>query len=389
MGETTVPSVAAAPARGTRPGNRRELLLDSAAELFRDKGFHRVSMKDVAVANNVAPSSLYAHFSGKQELLHDAIARQMDPSFRQVYEHPMTSLADLAEGLAEGTLQSRAFGVLWQREARNLDAEARLDLRHKLSAFHAVTRDVVQQHRPELSAPQAMLLVHCAMAAITSISFHRIDLPVDIYRSLLADLCLRLLTLDPPTVEVPRRQGLASTPADRKQQIIDAAIPLFARRGFAVSMDDIGAAVAMTGPSVYKHVRNKQELLAEAFLRGQAQFQASLEGSLSGDPAEDLERITHNYVELAIQHAETLTVLIAELNQLEPERQRQARLDQRRYVLDWVDVALRATPGDPIITRVKVQAAQMVAINIARTPHLHQVPQWRATVHEACSALQA
>lgn len=43
-----------------------------------------------------------------------------------------------------------------------------------------------------------------------------------------------------------------------------AALTLFAERGYrATTMADIGAAVGIRGPSLYRHVRSKQDLLAE------------------------------------------------------------------------------------------------------------------------------
>lgn len=52
------------------------------------------------------------------------------------------------------------------------------------------------------------------------------------------------------------------TSADRISQIRAAALRLFAERGYpATTMADIGAAVGIRGPSLYKHVPSKQDLL--------------------------------------------------------------------------------------------------------------------------------
>jgi AcrR family transcriptional regulator len=53
-------------------------------------------------------------------------------------------------------------------------------------------------------------------------------------------------------------------PDDRRAAIRAAALRLFATQGYlATTMADIGAAVGLRGPSLYKHVDSKQELLAE------------------------------------------------------------------------------------------------------------------------------
>lgn len=53
----------------------------------------------------------------------------------------------------------------------------------------------------------------------------------------------------------------------RGAAIREAALRLFAERGYpATTMADIGAAVGIRGPSLYKHVPSKQHLLAEVMV---------------------------------------------------------------------------------------------------------------------------
>ncbi|GAA2120862.1 TetR/AcrR family transcriptional regulator [Kitasatospora saccharophila] len=53
-------------------------------------------------------------------------------------------------------------------------------------------------------------------------------------------------------------------PADRREQIIKAASELFCERGFHnVSTADVAAAVGITAPALYRHFRNKQDLLLQ------------------------------------------------------------------------------------------------------------------------------
>jgi TetR/AcrR family transcriptional regulator, cholesterol catabolism regulator len=44
-------------------------ILDAAAQVFREKGFHGASMSDIAVAVNLQKASLYHHVTSKQEIL--------------------------------------------------------------------------------------------------------------------------------------------------------------------------------------------------------------------------------------------------------------------------------------------------------------------------------
>ena len=57
---------------------------------------------------------------------------------------------------------------------------------------------------------------------------------------------------------------MSSAPASRRQQILETAAELFAARGFhGVSVADLGAAVGISGPGLYKHFAGKDAVLAE------------------------------------------------------------------------------------------------------------------------------
>ncbi len=47
----------------------RQDILDAAAQIFRQKGFHGASMNDIADAVHLRKASLYHHVSSKQEIL--------------------------------------------------------------------------------------------------------------------------------------------------------------------------------------------------------------------------------------------------------------------------------------------------------------------------------
>ena len=51
----------------------REDILEAAAQVFRQKGFHGASMTDIAEAVNLQKASLYHHVSSKQEILFEIL----------------------------------------------------------------------------------------------------------------------------------------------------------------------------------------------------------------------------------------------------------------------------------------------------------------------------
>ena len=56
--------------RKTKYDEKLLLILDSACEIFADKGYHNASVRDVAAATDVSPAGLYYYFRSKEELLH-------------------------------------------------------------------------------------------------------------------------------------------------------------------------------------------------------------------------------------------------------------------------------------------------------------------------------
>jgi len=56
----------------------REDILEAAAQVFRQKGFHGASMSDIAAAVSLQKASLYHHVSSKQEILFELLERALE-----------------------------------------------------------------------------------------------------------------------------------------------------------------------------------------------------------------------------------------------------------------------------------------------------------------------
>src|SRR4030067_398940 len=64
-----VPAKSAHPPREVRSAVRSEHILDAAANLFAERGFHHTTTRDIAEAADVAEGARYNYFSGKDVLL--------------------------------------------------------------------------------------------------------------------------------------------------------------------------------------------------------------------------------------------------------------------------------------------------------------------------------
>jgi AcrR family transcriptional regulator len=361
------------PPRGTRPPNRRELIIAAAGELFVRDGYSRVAMSDIAEAVAIGPSALYRHFRGKQELLGAVVLDAFTTIGAAV-----DGSADISGTLAEAVLDHRGLGVLWQRECRHLDPEEREKLVAPLVGLAALLAGMLRDRRRELTTEHSDLLAWTVLGALMSVSFQRVELPREEYVSLLREVVTGVADVDlavAPAVVTPAGSG--PDPDSRRELLLDAAIRLFAERGFdGVAIEEIGAAAGIAGPSIYHHFASKRELLLTAMLDGAEQLGLGLTKALE-EPSPDaaLRELLGSYAGYSLTHHAVVEVLVAEVAHApEPERHRM-RQAQHDYIAAWVRLLRETRPGmGPQEARVRVQAVLTVVNDVSRTPHLRALP---------------
>ena len=157
----------------------------------------------------------------------------------------------------------------------------------------------------------------------------------------------------------------------RREQILQAAAQLFAERGSrAVGVDDVGAAVGVTGPAIYRHFASKDAMLAEMLLRISEHLLAGGSERIAdaGDDATaQLRALIAFHVDFALDNPALITVQDRDLGSLTETDAAQVRRLQRRYVEVWVTVLARLHPGaDAGTSRARAHAVFGL---INSTPH--------------------
>ena len=370
----------AQPARGTRPPNRRQLIIDAATDLFSRKGYANVAMGDVAEAVAIGPSALYRHFSGKQDLLATVVGAALDTLANAVTAVEDARGADLSEELATAVLKHRGVGVLWHRESRQLAPADRRVFRAAIDQIAARFAVLIRKRRPALDAAEAELLAWSGLAVATSVSLHSLVLPEAQFITLLSGLISTVVQSPlPPRKSSPTRttSGLKRTQT-RREMILTEATKLFAANGFAgVSTEDIGATIGISGPSVYNHFPTKSDILLAAMLRGDEWLRLDMNRAFAqaSDPQDGVNRLLDSYCAFVFDNPHLLQVLVSESNHLpEPERHR-IRTAQHAYIDDWVNLLRQVHPSwDVIDARIRVQAVQTMINDIPAVPGLREQP---------------
>jgi AcrR family transcriptional regulator len=135
--------------------------------------------------------------------------------------------------------------------------------------------------------------------------------------------------------------------ADRQAAILHEAARLFAERGFSgVSLEELGAAVGVSGPAVYRHFANKQALLgailvrvSERLLNGGQQVIAE-----NHSPSDQLEGLIRFHVDFALTDADVIRVQDRDLASLSDDDRHRVRRLQREYVELWMAVLAEIHP---------------------------------------------
>ena len=158
-------------------------------------------------------------------------------------------------------------------------------------------------------------------------------------------------------------------------QILREAARLFAERGFhGVGVDEIGAAVGISGPGLYRHFAGKDAMLAEllvgiserlyerraAQVRGVGGGRARTRGGAG--------RADRGHIDFALDDRELITLHDRELDRLRDAERKRVRKLQRQYVELWVD-AVRALYSD--LSELEARVAVHTVFGLLNsTPHL-------------------
>ncbi|MGV9268956.1 TetR/AcrR family transcriptional regulator [Kitasatospora sp. NPDC003701] len=341
--------------------SRQAQILAVAAERFHRSGYHQVSMTEVAAGVGITAPALYRHFRGKPELLDRALRSGLDELAGGL--RAASTTADVCAALAAVAVGHRPLGTLVQRDARLLPPARRAALRRELRADVALMAAVLRDERPELDAADAELLCWSALSAGAGLSYQSAVPQPRRAERLLRELVAAILAapLD-GTCPDPRDHPAAapSRPQPRREELLAAAVRLFHRRGFDnVSTDQLGAAVGISGPSVYRHFDSKAQLLAASLVRSRERLWHEVGGAIAvaAGPGPALEAALAAYVGFARRNSDYLGAMLSETERLAAPDRRAAVDFRRDFLRTWVELLRQVRPEDDAAqARIRVHA---------------------------------
>ncbi|MDI9899146.1 TetR/AcrR family transcriptional regulator [Rhodococcus sp. IEGM 1409] len=359
-----------------RPRDRKQQILAAAGELFREHGYHNVSVAQVAAAVGITAPALYRHFKNKPDLLHAAVNAGIESLYDRVAGSE--DLKTLITELAASVSRRRGLSLLWQREARYLPDEQREEMRSTLKSAASRDAALIRTERPDLDEEDSYLLAWAVIAVFNSVSSHRVSVPRRQMELLLAELAERAVRteLGHSEVKVEAPTGHVPVAMPRRELLLTEAIRLFDERGYqAVNTEDIGEAAGTTGPNVYNHFDAKIDLLIAAVSRGGERRRIGIAQALAAatGPEDALSGLLAAHIDFAINERHLIGLLISELDQLPDKFRRTCEQNQREYVALWVKMLDDVRPGlEPATARITVNAALTVVENAVRIGRLRR-----------------
>jgi len=134
----------------TATSPKREQILQAATRLFRERGYHATSVRDIADAVGIQGGSLYAHFESKDDVLWDIVNQSADAFFAAL-DPVMNSNRDTVAKLRDAIIahvgvitRDLDAAAVYTTEWRHLAPERRVEFSARRDSYESLFRDLVR-----------------------------------------------------------------------------------------------------------------------------------------------------------------------------------------------------------------------------------------------------
>jgi len=130
--------------------DRRSEILETAGRLFRERGYHATSMRDIAGALELRGSSLYAHIASKEQVLWEVVNHAADAFLARaeavdVGLSPQERLRELIRGHLEVIAQELPRATVFFHEWKFLSPALQHRIIERRDVYERYFRDAVEE----------------------------------------------------------------------------------------------------------------------------------------------------------------------------------------------------------------------------------------------------
>ena len=158
------------------PASRHEAILAAATRLFSIRGYPTVGVDDIGAAAGITGATVYHHFPNKAAILRAALNRGVQAIFFDLSGSlensttPGQALDTLLRSFVRISLQHGRVIDSLRNEAVNLPADERQELMQTQADYAAEWVALLVRHRPDVSEPEALVLVQATTSTIGATS---------------------------------------------------------------------------------------------------------------------------------------------------------------------------------------------------------------------------
>jgi AcrR family transcriptional regulator len=180
---------------------RREQILDTAARLFAERGFHGVSVVELGAACGISGPALYKHFPSKDAVLAEmlvAISEELlsvGRSRSSGTDDPAMALRALVAWHVDFALHHQPLIVVQDRDWSNLPDDARERVRTLQRRYVDLWADRLREVHADLTPKRSRAMAHAAFGLINSTP-HSARLPEPEMSAMLEQMAVGALGLD-------------------------------------------------------------------------------------------------------------------------------------------------------------------------------------------------
>jgi AcrR family transcriptional regulator len=153
--------------------DRERLILEAAAELFREKGFHGAGMDEIGTRAGLSGPALYRTFGGKNEILAALFTEALDElvgATAALLADPVADLRRLVHHHVAFTVERRALVAVYQREDRALVDPWRRDFDRRRRRYVERWEAAVTRAIPQAPTEQVEGLAQACLGTIFSLA---------------------------------------------------------------------------------------------------------------------------------------------------------------------------------------------------------------------------
>jgi AcrR family transcriptional regulator len=154
--------------------SRDRQILDAAAALFYEKGFHGVGVDEIGERVGISGPALYRHFSGKDEILATLLNETLDElitAAAAVYDDPYQDLQRLIRHHVEFSIENRHLINVYQREVRSLVEPWRRQYNRRMQQYAERWQEAIGRSFPDASPEHVAAATQAAIGLIHSVTY--------------------------------------------------------------------------------------------------------------------------------------------------------------------------------------------------------------------------